>query len=428
MFSLVLTLFNPQNMRAVLRVVFALMCLLPTCAFAQGTAPFTFVHISDLHVSTVTSAVNVCDLNGVEAKCYMHTFNTMNPKPAFIIATGDISNIGNSSVVSDGMYSALTQYLYPKSLINPGVGALFIDSAQTIPFYCSPGNHDYYTTLLPPGTLTQLNTLPNYSKYIAPDSDYVVSTDISVILFMRSGWDISYLISTDPKGSGLTDDQCAWIRSVLSANSNKRKIILMHHPSANFTGTNCDGSAHTAIADSATATIYVNRTTFLNICDSNHVDIVLAGHSHQNVVVDRAGNLIPDNCTTCGTRFVQTGPAFAGCYRTITVDSSFVTVNPVGQSCPATTGINDLDDELNMSVYPDPSNGVFTLNVGQPLQGQIRVFNALGQCIHTQMGNESIVQIDLHTQPNGIYFLQLIAEHGDTPVTYNFKYPLVITK
>ena len=191
---------------------------------AQHT-PFTFIHISDLHVSTVSSSVNACDLNGEEAKCYLQQFKEMNPKPAFVLATGDISNIGNSSANPDGMYSALTQFLHPSSLLNPGIGALHIDSAQTIPIYFTPGNHDYYTTLLPPGTLTQLNTLPNYAKFIAPDSDYAVTTDISVILFVRSGYDISYLISVDPKGSGLTNEQCDWIRTELSLNSNKRKTM-----------------------------------------------------------------------------------------------------------------------------------------------------------------------------------------------------------
>ena len=397
-----------------------------TCSLIAQTSSFTFIHISDLHVSTVTSSVNTCDLNGVMAQCYLKQFSSMNPKPAFILATGDISNIGNSSSVSGGMYSALTQYLYPSTLINPGIGALHIDSAQTIPIYFSPGNHDYYTTLLPPGTLTQLNTLPNYSKYIAPDSDYAVTTAISVILYVRSGWDISYLISLDPKASGLTDAQCDWIRSVLNANSTKKKIIVMHHPSANYTGTNCDASTHSSIADSATASIYVNRTTFLNICDSNNVDIVLAGHSHQNVVVDRAGNPIADNCTTCGTRYVQTGPAFAGCYRTITVDSAFVTVNAPMQSCN-TTALKDIDNDLNFSVYPDPSNGIFTLGIGQTLPVRLKVYNILGECVHQQSNVSSSLQIDLQNQPEGMYFLQVTVEQGE-PVTYNIKYPLVINR
>jgi 3',5'-cyclic AMP phosphodiesterase CpdA len=415
-----------------MRKVYALTvaAMFAACSIVAQTAPFTFVHISDLHVSTVSSSVNTCDINGVEAKCYLKTFNEMTPKPAFILATGDISNIGNSTAVPGGMYSALTQYLYPQGLTYPGVGALFIDSARTIPFYAAPGNHDYYTTLLPPGTLTQLDSLPNYRRNIAPDSDYAITTDISVILFVRSGWDISYLISLDPKGSGLTDAQITWIRSVLAANSTKRKIIVMHHPTANSTGTNCDGSTHTSIADSATASIYVNRIEFLNICDSAHVDVVLAGHSHQGVVVNRAGDQISENCDTCGTRYVQTGPAFAGCYRTITVDSSFVTVSTTMQSCPAVTpnGIKDAENELEISVYPDPSNGLFNINLGQTVPVKLKVYNLLGECVYQRAEAEaSTLQVDMRSQPEGMYFLQLTADQG-RPVGYTFKYSLVISR
>src|ERR1017187_829975 len=83
-------------------------------------AQFTFVHITDLHVASVPSLVNSCDLNGVMAKCYLQKFNNLVPKPDFVIATGDISNVGNSFPV---MYSVLTQYLFPPTLTNPGIGA-----------------------------------------------------------------------------------------------------------------------------------------------------------------------------------------------------------------------------------------------------------------------------------------------------------------
>ncbi len=431
---------------------FALAAIFFTSSLiAQERSIYNFIALSDMHVATVTSAVNNCDLNGEEAKCYLHYFASLNPKPAFIIASGDISNIGNSSTAG-GMYSALTQYLYPHPIVNPGVGAYYIDAAKTIPFYFAPGNHDYYTTLLPPGTLTQLDTLTNYSHNIAPDTDYAIINGSAVLLFVRSGNDISYAISTDPKGSGLTNEQCTWIRRVLLANSTKRKIIIMHHPAANHTGYNCNGDTHSALADSLTATMYVNRNTFVNICDSNHVDVVLAGHSHQNVVVNKHGQIISENCSNCGTRYVQTGPAFNGCYRQITVSSGFISVSPPMQGCPGgidttstviidtiptpvdtttTTNLNDAENELNISIYPDPSNGLFTLSLGQPLQARLKIYNALGQCVYQQptttTASNSNIQIDLRNQPNGMYFLQLIPDEGET-ITYNFKYSLVINK
>jgi len=414
--------------KSLLLLTLLLAALFSSQVSAQSSA-FTFVHISDLHVSTVTSAVNLCDLNGEEAKCYLQTFNNLNPRPAFILATGDISNIGNSTAVPGGMYRALTQYLYPHGLTYPGIGSLFIDSAQTIPIYFAPGNHEYYTTLtgldFTTQTLPYLDSIPNYVKNIAPDTDYAVTTDISVILFMRSGWDISYLVSTDPKGSSFSDAQIAWMTNQLSLAGNKKKMLVMHHPAANYNGTGCSTATHSAIANDSSATFYYNRDAFIHMCDSFHVDVILAGHSHQNVVVDKNGNQIDENCDTCGTRYVQTGPAFGGCYRSITVDSSFVTVSvPLSSCIPA--AVKDLD-ELHMSVYPDPSNGIFTLNMGQTMQVQLKVYNLMGQCVHQQSALDSNVQIDLRNQASGIYFLQLVAEQGE-PVTYNFKYPLVINR
>lgn len=389
---------------------------------------FSFIHLSDLHVATQPSEVNLCDLNGVEAQCYLQYYTNMQPKPAFVLCSGDISNIGNCSCASDGMYSALRQFLYPANITYPGVGSLFIDSAQTIPIYFAPGNHDYYTTLLPPGTLTQLDSLPTYAKYIAPDSDYAVTTPVSVILYVRSGSDISYLISTDPKGSGLTDAQMSWMRTTLSQNRNKRKIIVMHHPAANFEGTGCNLATHNAIANDSSASFYVNRLAFLEMCDSNQVDVVLAGHSHQNVVVDRYGNQIDENCDTCGTRYVQTGPAFAGCYRLVTVDTSFVTVSVVKQSCPALTAVNNLAvNDVDISAYPNPSDGRFKVSLGQTVNATLKLFDLFGNCVFTSQGTAADFDVALNNPTSGIYFLTVdINDSVTAPLT--FRYPLIIQR
>ncbi|MGP8216583.1 MAG: metallophosphoesterase [Bacteroidia bacterium] len=387
-------------------------------AAANTFGQFTFIHISDLHVSSVTSLVNSCDLNGVMAQCYLQEFNNLSPKPDFIIATGDISNVGNSSPC---MYHTLTQFLYPDSVANPGIGAYHLDSAQTIPIYFTPGNHDYYTTLYPPGTMTQSNYLTNYSQYIGPDTDYAITTPISVILCMRSGNDIAYWNEIDPftpDGSGLTNAQCAWIRSELSMNSNKRKIIVMHHPPENLAGTNCDGSAYTAetILDPAAGSLANNRTTFLNICDSNNVDVVLAGHQHQNVVTDVNGNMISENCTTCGTRYVQTGAAFNGCYRIINVSSSFVTVSTPQQSCASLTNVTEVSHELNTIVYPTLNNGEFTVAIDGDYnynsQFYIEIYNMLGQKIFEQTlkGKKGTISM---TASNGLYFVHIKSDRGE---------------
>jgi 3',5'-cyclic AMP phosphodiesterase CpdA len=415
-----------------LPVIVAMLCTLSSVA---QTSSFTFIHLSDLHVSTVTSAVNQCDLNGAKAGCYLPFFASMNPKPAFILGTGDISNIGNSTAVPGGMYSALTQYLYPHGLQYPAPGALFIDSARTIPIYLAPGNHEYYTTLtgfsLTTQTLPLVDSIPNFVQNIGPDSDYAVSTPISVILFMRSGHDISYTISFDPKGSGYTADQIDWMRSVVAANPNKRKIIVMHHPPSDAGGYSCGIATFSGNGTDSSSSFYYNRDAFLNVCDSFHVDLVLAGHVHQNVVVDRYGNIIDENCDTCGTRFVQTGPAFAGCYRTITVDSDFITVSKPQLSCDSatvSTGIQSSYNDPEISVYPDPSTGLFNISLGQAIPVNIKIYNLLGEAVYQQRSSELVNQVDMRSQPAGMYFMQMTADYNGSPVTYTFKYSLVISR
>ncbi|MHB8259846.1 MAG: metallophosphoesterase [Bacteroidia bacterium] len=383
-----------------------LIITIAIAACLNTNAQFTFVHISDLHVASVPSLVNSCDLNGVMAQCYLQKFNTLIPKPNFVIATGDISNVGNSFPV---MYSVLTQYLFPPTLTNPGIGAYHIDTAQTIPMYFAAGNHDYYTTLYPPGSMTQTNYLTQYAQNIAPDTDYAVTTGISVILFMRSGNDIPYWNEIDPftpDGSGLTTAQLAWIRNELSLNSGKRKIIVMHHPPVNLAGTNCDGTPYTSqtILDTAAGTLANNRTTFLNICDSNHVDVVLAGHQHQNVVTDRVGTTIAENCTTCGTRYVQTGAAFNGCYRTISVSSASVTVSLPMLSCNPTAGINELNNMSSISVYPNPASTSLTLTLSKGEgTSTLQITDMLGSTVKQLIIHNSSFIIDVSDLAEGVY-------------------------
>jgi hypothetical protein len=193
----------------------------------------------------------------------------------------------------------------------------------------------------------------------------------------------------------------------------------MHHPPENLAGTNCDGSAYTAetILDPAAGSLANNRSVFLNICDSNQVDVVLAGHQHQNVVTDNTGKMISENCTTCGTRYVQTGAAFNGCYRTISVTSSFVTVSPPMQSCTSTL-VAEMHNATDVSVYPNPSKGIFQVSGLLPqISGSLSVapaleiFNVLGEKVYSAIvnANQETVSLDV---PVGIYFLYIKTTQG----------------
>ncbi len=391
---------------------FLLFCLasLPLFFSAESVrAQYSFVHITDLHVSDAVSYVNSCDNHAVTFQCYIQEFANLNPKPAFVVVSGDVANIGNNG--PSGMYPELTQYLYPPSQSYPANGSYFIDSAQTIPIYFVGGNHEYYTTLIPPLS----NATPQYyPHYIGPDSDYVVNTQYAAIIFLRSGYDDDRPIwedinITSPEGHGLSMTQCAWLRHSLSINANKRKIIVMHHPPVNAIGTNSDGSPDTGtVVDGADGSILNNRQTFLNICDSNHVDIVLSGHEHKNVVAIRAGNAVNENWTG-ETRYVQTAAAFNRSYRIITVDSLFVTVGAPLQSCmPA--AIEEMADVATLTIYPNPTKDNITIE--SALHSRIEIINIEGQILKTLQLTDHATQMDVSNLPNGVYILKAYSDKG----------------
>jgi len=357
-------------------------------------AQFTFIHISDMHISNIPFQNS--DTNAQYFQCYTKEFVELDPKPAFVVVSGDVSNVGNQT--PDGMYPTVTQYLFPPTLTNPGIGNYFIDPSKTIPIYFVPGNHEYWIALTNPPVSN--DTLTYYKKFLTPDTDYAITTDLAVIVFLRSGSD-TVISANNEKGKGLSNEQCSYLRNILSENSNKRKIIVMHHPAVNAVGTNSDGTPYTGVINSPEDnSIANNRTNFLNICDSNHVDVVLNGHEHQNVVANRAGQVISENGLD-STRYIQTAAAFNRSYRIITVDSSFVTVSAPMRSC-LNTGGNEIINPLNISVFPNPATDKLT--IGCTRHYDVDILNMKGQILKRLTTQDVYTTVDLSDLSAGIYF------------------------
>ncbi len=385
------------------------LILLFTAVFVApmiSVAQFTFVAVSDLHISDTVASNS--DFNAQYFRCAMKEFDTIHPKPAFVAASGDISDIGNEA--PEGMYSVLTQYFFPPNLINPGIGAYFIDSAQTIPIYFTPGNHEYWTGFKPNGEPISIGNLPYYTNYLTADTDYVITTGIAAIIFLRSGHDSPYPPPPTPpnpqniEGTGLSDAQISWLRNKLTMTGNKRKIIVFHHPAVNARGTNSDGTPYAGeISDTADNSFLNNRTAFLNICDSNHVDVVLNGHEHQNVVANRKGDTISENWSG-GTRYVQTAAAFNRSYRIITVDPAFVTVSRPLRSCNTIFAVNELRNSTDVFVYPNPATDRVTIACNQ--NATIEILSVDGQVVTSGQIMGKNITIDLKNFPKGIYLVK----------------------
>ena len=387
-------------------LLFATVCIATMSSFAQ----FSFIHISDIHVSSTPSPNS--DTNAQYFQCAIKEFAKLSPKPAFVIVTGDISDVGNTQ--PEGMYPTITQHLFPPTIPNPAAGDYFIDPDKTIPVYFTPGNHEYWTGFDSIGVPISNDTLFYYPKYITPDADYAITTDIAVIVVLRSGHDSPYSYPPNAaliKGTGLSNAQCSWLRNILSQHKTKRKIIVMHHPPVNAAGTNSDGTPFTALKlDTATNSLLNNRTNFLNICDSNHVDVVLAGHEHQNVVADRKGDTISENWPN-GTRYVQTAAAFNRSYRIISVDQAFVTVSHPLRSCLG-TAVSEADNVSHISVFPNPVNEKLTIVCTK--KSAIEVLNTEGQILKRLTAIDLYTAVDLSDLAGGIYIIKIKTEEGIT--------------
>jgi 3',5'-cyclic AMP phosphodiesterase CpdA len=357
-----------------------------------------------MHVSAIP--FQNTDTNGQYFQCYIKEFAKLNPKPEFVIVSGDISNAGNLS--PDGVYPTVTQHLFPPSLEYPAIGDYFIDSAMTIPVYFTPGNHEYWKQLVNPPPSS--DTLSYYDKFLTPDTDYTITTSLAVLVFLRSGSDV-YGSPTNVEGKGLSDDQISYLRNVLAANNSKRKIIIMHHPAVNVAGTNSDGTPYSyPISDTVDNSIINNRTTFLNICDSFNVDIVLNGHEHQNVVADRKGYVINENCLDSNTRYIQTAAAFNRSYRIITVNSSVINVSAPLRSCNSMVSVNEKNNSFNIMVFPNPATNILTIEGTE--KAKVDIYNSIGQLIKSVYSSDKKTNIDLLNFTEGIYFVKVISVNG----------------
>ena len=115
---------------------------------------------------------------------------------------------------------------------------------------------------------------------------------------------------------------------------------------------------------------------------------------------------------------------FGGTARAFAVGFSISDKGYVGTGCdslrhykkdfwefdPAGMGVNELDHQISISVYPNPTREKFTVKIylGQRTNGELEIYNVFGEKIY-QSANLTIPEsiIDLSNQPDGIYFVQL---------------------
>jgi hypothetical protein len=76
------------------------------------------------------------------------------------------------------------------------------------------------------------------------------------------------------------------------------------------------------------------------------------------------------------------------------------------------TGIDAVVEKGGVNVYPNPSNGLFNVNIGIE-KGKIAVYNMIGQEVYTGELNSGNNQVNMLGQAKGMYLYQVLSEDGN---------------
>jgi len=67
--------------------------------------------------------------------------------------------------------------------------------------------------------------------------------------------------------------------------------------------------------------------------------------------------------------------------------------------------------ENNFTLFPNPNNGTFTLQLNMTAVAQVIVYDAIGQIVSSQYLQPS-TQHQLQLESSGVYLIAVIAENG----------------
>ena len=175
---------------------------------------------------------------------------------------------------------------------------------------------------------------------------------------------------------------------VVSPNSNSSYTVA----GTSTSGCKSQGFATSNLTVNANPTITVNSGF---ICAGENFTIYPSGANTYSI---QGGNAVVN--PTINITYTVAGTSTAGCLSQALATSS-LTVNLCVGVSNQTMGIG------GMSIYPNPTNGEFTIELVSLNNTYITITNVLGQIIKTQKA-ELINQIDLNLFEQGVYFISVM--------------------
>ncbi len=87
---------------------------------------------------------------------------------------------------------------------------------------------------------------------------------------------------------------------------------------------------------------------------------------------------------------------------------------PLDTQCYLTTGMRTYESQdFSFNIFPNPNNGIFTLNLKNISPGEkIEVYNSMGEIVSTKNILSDNTTIDISNEASGIYFYRIISKDG----------------
>ncbi|MGE0634992.1 MAG: T9SS type A sorting domain-containing protein [Bacteroidia bacterium] len=199
--------------------------------------------------------------------------------------------------------------------------------------------------------------------------------------------------------SGLWTDDAIWLNGVSPSYKNSDSIIIKHNVELD-------------------SSLILDRYAYLRIDSIGH----LCGHYNTTVNIGaylhKYGTLRIDTIFVSGGIVMALPPGdFIMCQGYITLGGS-VTVGCNNacipwDECFPIIGINEVD-ETQLSIFPNPNNGIFTLQTINTEIQSIIVQNLLGNSAYQNNNTmENNIEIDLRSFAAGVYVVNVITESGE---------------
>jgi hypothetical protein len=256
------------------------------------------------------------------------------------------------------------------------------------------------------GTLTNFALTGTTSNWVTPGAVTTGSlapafagSVISIITYTNA---ICAGTSTTFTATGNAGNSYVWSASANSATTNTVVVTPTGTASTVYSvvGTNSVGCitniATTTLSVNPLPTITVNSGT---VCVGNSFTITPSG---ANTYTYSSGNAIITPIVAATTNYTVSGTNGNGCVNTTTVSVD-------AQTC--STGIDGSNNTMQVMVYPNPSNGSFSIATSISENTTLVIYNSIGQLVYMQQLSKSVETINTNLD-NGMYTIKLQNTQG----------------